>query len=110
MYNYERVLVLGDIWEESSPIGFVVISGDFYSSSQKHDKYICCLQLSIITDETKGGGGEEQKKELSYFMAHAFKRQSNSYNVFWFTLTRAITAKQDPAAANGIKEPGGSSS
>lgn len=62
MYNYERVLVLGDIWEESSPIGFVVISGDFYSSSQKHDKYICCLQLSIITDETKGGGGENRRK------------------------------------------------
>lgn len=65
MYNYERVLVLGDIWEESSPIGFVVISGDFYSSSQKHDKYICCLQLSIITDETKeGGGGRTEERAV----------------------------------------------
>lgn len=53
MHNYERALVLEDIWEESSPIDFVVILGDFYSSSQKHDKYICYLNLSIIIDENK---------------------------------------------------------
>lgn len=83
MPNYERVLVLEDIWEEWSPIDFVAILGDFYSSSQKHDKYICYLHQSIVTDENKEGGKKEQKKGLSYFMAHAFKRQ-NSYNISWF--------------------------
>lgn len=104
------MLVLKNIWEENSPIDFVVISRYFYSSSQKHNKCICYLHQSIITDKKRGRGKKEQKKGLSYFMAHAFKRQSNSYNVSWFTLTRAVTAKQDPAAANGIKEAGGSSS
>lgn len=110
MHNYARMLVLEDIWEESSPIDFVIILEDVYSSSQKHEKYICYLHLSIIIDENKEGKIKEQKKGLSYFMAHAFRRHSNSYNVFWLTLTCAIPAKQDPAAANGIKEPGGSSS
>lgn len=82
MLNHERVLILQDIWEESSPIEFVVILGDFYSSSQKHDKYICYLHLRIIIDENKEEKKKEQKKGLSYFMAHAFNRQSNSYNVF----------------------------
>lgn len=58
MLNHERVLILQDIWEESSPVEFVVILGDFYSSSQKHDKYICYLHLRIIIDENK----EEKKK------------------------------------------------
>lgn len=81
MPNYERVLVLEDIWEKCSPIDFVAILGDFSSHSQKHDKYICFLHQSIITDENKEGKKKkEQKKGLSYFMAHAFKRH-NSYNV-----------------------------
>lgn len=55
MQNYERMLVLEDICEESSPIEFVVILGAFYSSSQKHDKYICYLHLNIIINENKEG-------------------------------------------------------
>lgn len=38
MQNYERLLVLENIWKENSPIGFVAILRDFYSSSQKHKK------------------------------------------------------------------------
>lgn len=81
MPNYERVLVLEDIWEESSPTDFVVILGDLYSSSQNHDKYICYLHQNIITNENKEGRKKKQQKNgLSYFMAHALKRK-NSYNV-----------------------------
>lgn len=58
MHNYERVLVLEDICEESSPTDFVVILGAVYSSSQKHDKYIFHLHQNTITDENK----EEKKR------------------------------------------------
>lgn len=68
------MLVLKNIREENSPIYFVVILRDFYSSSQKHNKYICYLHQSIITDKKRGRRNKEQKKGLSYFMAHAFKR------------------------------------
>lgn len=47
MHNYERVLVLEDIWKESSPIDFVVILGAFYSGSQETYKYICYLHLNL---------------------------------------------------------------
>lgn len=74
---------------------FVVILGGFYSCSQKHDKNICYSHPSIIVEENKEGKKKKkkQKKGLSYFMAHAFKRHSNPYNVSWFALTRAVTAK-----------------
>lgn len=35
MHNYERVFVLEDVLEVSSCTDFVVILGEFYSSSQK---------------------------------------------------------------------------
>jgi len=46
MHNHERVLILEDTWEASSPIDFVAILGAFYSSSQKPYKYICYLHLN----------------------------------------------------------------
>lgn len=83
MHNYERVLVLEGMWKEGSPRDFVVILGAFYSCSQKHNKYICYLHLDIIIDKNKDRKKKkkEQMKGLSYFMTHASKRQSNSYNV-----------------------------
>lgn len=68
MPNCERVLVLEDIWEECSPIDFVAILGDFYSSSQKHDKYICYLHQSIITEENKEEG--EKRTEERAVLLH----------------------------------------
>lgn len=57
-------------------------SGRFLFQLSNHDKYICNLHLSIIIGENKEGQKKKgQKKGLSYVMAHAFKKQMNSYNV-----------------------------
>lgn len=64
MHNYKRVLVLEDIYEESSPIDFVVILGAFCSSSQKHNKYICHLLQNIIIDENKKGKKRTEQRAV----------------------------------------------